>query len=82
MDGFINIVRAVAAHCGLADEAVHVRKSQVVLPGFFRATKNRDALVVDHGRLPGVFEFKSQVGSFDNNLNNRVEEVIGSAADP
>ena len=28
-----------------------------------------------------VFEFKSQVGSFGNNLNNRSEEVIGSAAD-
>jgi hypothetical protein len=28
-----------------------------------------------------VFEFKSQVGSFGNNFNNRSEEVIGSAAD-
>ena len=27
------------------------------------------------------FEFRSQVGSFGNNLNNRSEEVIGSAAD-
>ncbi len=26
-------------------------------------------------------EFKSQVGSFGNNLNNRSEEVVGSAAD-
>lgn len=81
MDGFVGIVRAVAARCGLPDDAVHVRKSQVVLPGFFRATKNWDVLVVDQGRLLGVFEFKSQVGSFGNNLNNRSEEVIGSAAD-
>jgi len=81
MDGFIELVRAVAAHCGLAGDTVHVRKSQVILPGFFRATKNWDVLVIHEKRLLGVFEFKSQVGSFGNNLNNRSEEVIGSAAD-
>jgi hypothetical protein len=53
----------------------------VVLPGFFRATKNWDVLVIHQRRLLAVFEFKSQVGSFGNNLNNRSEEVIGSAAD-
>ena len=81
MDGFVEVVRVVASHCGLPPEAVHVRKSQVILPGFFRATKNWDILVVHEERLLGVFEFKSQVGSFGNNLNNRAEEVIGSAAD-
>lgn len=81
MDGFVEIVHAVVAHCGLATDTVHVRKSQVVLPGFFRATKNWDVLVVHDKRLLGVFEFKSQVGSFGNNFNNRSEEVIGSAAD-
>jgi hypothetical protein len=81
MDGFVDVVRTVAAHCGLPADAVHVRKSKVILPGFFRATKNWDVLVVDRGRLLGVFEFKSQVGSFGNNLNNRAEEVIGSAVD-
>lgn len=81
MDGFIEVVRAVVAHCGLAADTVHVRKSKVVLPGFFRATKSWDVLVVHEKRLLGVFEFKSQVGSFGNNFNNRSEEVIGSAAD-
>ncbi|MEY2151183.1 PaeR7I family type II restriction endonuclease [Rhodanobacter sp. 115] len=81
MDGFIEIVRAVVKHCGLPEDTVHVRKSKVVLPGFFRATKNWDVLVVQKKRLLGVFEFKSQVGSFGNNFNNRSEEVIGSAAD-
>lgn len=81
MDGFVEIVCAVVAHCGLAANTVHVRKSQVILPGFFRATKNWDVLVVHDKRLLGVFEFKSQVGSFGNNFNNRSEEVIGSAAD-
>ncbi len=53
----------------------------MILPGFFRATKNRDVLVIHERRLPAVFEFKSKVGSFGNNFNNRSEEVIGSAAD-
>ncbi|HEY2346119.1 MAG TPA: PaeR7I family type II restriction endonuclease [Xanthomonadaceae bacterium] len=81
MDGFVAIVKAVVEHCGLPAETVHTRKSNVILPGFFRATKNWDVLVVHKRRLLGVFEFKSQVGSFGNNFNNRSEEVIGSAAD-
>jgi hypothetical protein len=81
MDGFLDLVRRIVVHCDLPTTCVHTRKSRVVLPGFFRATKNWDALVIHERRLLGVFEFKSQVGSFGNNLNNRSEEVIGSAAD-
>ena len=33
------------------------------------------------GRLLAGIEFKSQVGSFGNNYNNRAEEAIGSATD-
>jgi len=81
MNVFADLVREVVEHCGLPAESVHTRKKVVVLPGFFRATKNWDVLVIHQRRLLAVFEFKSQVGSFDNNLNNRSEEVIGSAAD-
>lgn len=81
MDGFVEIVQSVVVHCGFDAEDVHTRKSKVVLPGYFRATKNWDVVVIRERRLIGVFEFKSQVGSFGNNLNNRSEEVIGSAAD-
>ena len=81
MDGFIDVVHAVVAHCGLTADAVHVRKSKVILPGFFRATKSWDVLIIHEKRLLAVFEFKSQVGSFGNNFNNRSEEAIGSAAD-
>jgi hypothetical protein len=81
MDGFIRLVAQVATHCGLDASAVRTRKSDLVLPGFFRATKNWDVLVIHEGRLLAVFEFKSQVGSFGNNFNNRSEEVVGSAAD-
>jgi hypothetical protein len=81
MNGFVELVRDVACHCGLPLDSVHSKGPRVVLPGFFRATKNWDVLVIHKRRLLAVFEFKSQVGSFGNNLNNRSEEVIGSAAD-
>ena len=81
MDGFVEIVQRVVVHCGFEAEDVYTRKSKVVLPGYFRATKNWDVLVIHKRRLIGVFEFKSQVGSFGNNFNNRTEEVVGSAAD-
>lgn len=81
MDGFAQLVRDVVQHCGMPRECVQSGMRDVVLPGFFRATKNWDVLVIHQRRLLAVFEFKSQVGSFGNNLNNRSEEVIGSAAD-
>ena len=81
LDAFIRLVTVVARHCGLPDEAVLTRKGNVVLPGYFRATKNWDVLVIHRRRLIAIFEFKSQVGSFGNNFNNRSEEVIGAAAD-
>lgn len=81
MDGFCELVRHVATHCGLPPSAVQTRRGSVVLPGYFRATKTWDVLVIYQRRLIAAFEFKSQVGSFGNNFNNRSEEAIGSAAD-
>lgn len=81
MDGFCELVRAVALHCGLPGPAVHTRRGSGVLPGYYRATKTWDVLVIHGGRLLAAFEFKSQVGSFGNNFNNRSEEAIGSATD-
>ncbi len=81
MDGFCELVRVVAIHCGLPSEVVHTRRGSGTLPGYYRATKAWDVLVIHRGRLIAVFEFKSQVGSFGNNFNNRTEEAIGSAAD-
>lgn len=81
MDGFCELVRVVAMHCGLPSRAVHTRRGSGTLPGYYRATKTWDVLVIHRDRLIAVFEFKSQVGSFGNNFNNRTEEAIGSAAD-
>ena len=66
---------------GLSRVAVHTRKRDVVLPGFFRPTKEWDLIVVHDKHLLAIVEFKSQVGSFGNNFNNRVEEALGNATD-
>ena len=81
LDSFCELVRVVAVHCGLPAAAVYTRRGSGTLPGYYRATKTWDALVIYKKRLVAAFEFKSQVGSFGNNFNNRTEEVIGSAAD-
>lgn len=51
------------------------------LPGFYRRAKDWDLVVIYRGVLVAAIEFKSQVGSFGNNFNNRTEEAIGNAAD-
>jgi len=55
-------------------------RKNLSLPGYYRPTKNWDVLLVHQHRLLAVLEFKSQVGSFGNNFNNRTEEV-GNASD-
>lgn len=52
------------------------------LPGYFRATKKWDLIVVSEKQLVLAMEFKSQAGkSIGNNVNNRSEEAVGSAKD-
>jgi hypothetical protein len=81
LDGFIQIYRDLFASAGLPE--VHVFwQERKELPGFYRAEKNRDLVVVADGCLLGVIEFKAQVGpSFGNNFNNRTEEALGNATD-
>ena len=82
LDGFVEVTRAVARHCGVPAKAVFAKgKKNLTLPGYFRPHKNWDALIIWNGRLLAVLEFKSQVGSFGKNFNNRAEEVLGNATD-
>jgi hypothetical protein len=82
LNAFANLILAVGKHSGFKDQEIIVAsKGKQVIPGYFRATKEWDALVVYKGRLIAAFELKSQVGSFGNNINNRSEEVLGSATD-
>ncbi len=81
MDAFVEMVGELICANGLAAADIMLKRRLLTLPGFFRPTKLWDMLVVHHGRLVAALEFKSQVGSFGNNANNRTEEAIGNALD-
>ncbi len=81
MDGFVRLICDLLATAGLPQECMHTKRN-VELPGWFRAEKSWDLIVILDDRLIASVEFKSQVGpSFGNNFNNRTEEAIGSATD-
>jgi hypothetical protein len=80
MNSFVNLVRDLLCESGLDKAQVHCEKL-AELPGWYRPEKKWDLLVVADGQLLAGIEFKSQVGSFGNNYNNRTEEAIGSASD-
>jgi hypothetical protein len=81
LDGFSDICRKLFISAGVLDANVFWQ-SRRELPGFFRAEKNWDLIVVADGTLLAVIEFKAQVGpSFGNNFNNRSEEAVGNATD-
>ena len=80
MNGFINLVRELLCESGLPMAHVYCEK-YVEIPGWYRPEKKWDLLIVSDGQLLAGIEFKSQVGSFGNNYNNRTEEAIGSATD-
>ncbi len=86
MDGFVKLIQNLVVANGLPTQSVFIeRGAPVTLPGFYRATKMWDLLVVHHSekstRLVAALELKSHVGSFGNNFNNRCEEAIGTAVD-
>ena len=81
MDGFLQLTHALVEANGLTMAEICSSKKVLTLPGFFRPTKVWDMLVTYRGQLVAALEFKSQVGSFGNNFNNRTEEAIGTAHD-
>ncbi len=75
------LVADILCDAGLKQLDVRTRTT-LELPGYYRAEKKWDLIVVSEGQLVTAMEFKSQVGpSFGNNFNNRSEEAIGSATD-
>jgi hypothetical protein len=81
-DGFIKLIADIVRDAGLPKATIHVtQKKSRTLPGFFRPAKEWDLVVTSGNNLVAVVEVKSQVGSFGNNFNNRVEEALGNATD-
>lgn len=82
MDGFVSLVTDIVQANGLAHAEIHLERTALTLPGYFRPTKLWDLLVIHQGELIAAIELKSHVGpSFGNNFNNRAEEAIGTAHD-
>lgn len=81
MDGFVGLVRELLLRADVPGESIFINR-RLELPGWFRAEKQWDLVVVHNDELLAALEFKSQVGpSFGNNFNNRSEEALGSASD-
>lgn len=81
MDGFIQLVFDLLVEAKVPETSIAIEK-RIELPGWFRAEKKWDLIVVHGGELLAALEFKSQIGpSFGNNFNNRTEEALGSATD-
>jgi hypothetical protein len=81
-DGFVRLVAAIIKDAALPKVDIHVtEKKPRTLPGFYRPCKEWDVVVLSNTSLVAVVEVKSQVGSFGNNFNNRVEEALGNATD-
>jgi hypothetical protein len=81
MDGFVGLVHDLLLENGAPQAGIHLTR-HLELPGWYRAEKSWDLIVVIRDELIAALEFKSQVGpSFGNNFNNRTEEALGSATD-
>jgi hypothetical protein len=81
MDGFVRLVRDLLIAAKVPQKSIAIDK-KIELPGWFRAEKKWDLIVVNEKQLLAAIEFKSQIGpSFGNNFNNRTEEALGSATD-
>ena len=68
---------------GVPADVVFDRSAQGdwTLPGWYRSSKDWDVTVIDSNVLVAAVELKSISSSFGNNLNNRIEEVLGSVTD-
>jgi hypothetical protein len=81
-DGFVDLIAAIVRSAGLKDVDIRTaEKKQRTLPGYFRPSKEWDLVVLSGSDMVAAVEVKSQVGSFGNNFNNRVEEALGNATD-
>ncbi len=81
LDPVRELIASVFLDAGFAADSIS-RSSGIVLPGYYRPTKQWDLVVTHNDRLVAAIELKSQVGpSFGNNVNNRTGEAIGNAVD-
>lgn len=81
LDGFLVALTDQLVRAGVERKNIFTQKGKTPIPGYFRATKAWDLLVIREGQLLVAIEVKSISSSFGNNLNNRTEEALGNATD-
>jgi hypothetical protein len=81
LDPLAELVKDVLVDAGIPAKEINCARSNLELPGYFRAEKKWDVVVVHEGEFVAAIEFKSILGSFGNNMNNRTEEALGNATD-
>jgi hypothetical protein len=81
LDAIAAVISETFTEAGIPSEWVFGERTGLELPGYFRAEKKWDIVVAHRKRLIAAIEFKSIWGSYGNNINNRVEEAVGSASD-
>ena len=81
MDGFADLIESTVIE-NINDGIRLFKNKLLVLPGYFRPTKEWDLLIFHKKTLLAAIELKSQRGpSFGNNYNNRSEEIVGLGHD-
>lgn len=81
MAGLIDLIRNDLISAGIGENEIFSSRVNVTLPGWYRATKDWDMLAFCDEKLLAAIELKSINSSFGNNINNRIEESLGSAVD-
>jgi len=80
LDPLAQLVEQVLVDAGLPQSAIYKDRG-VELPGYYRPEKKWDVETIHEGTVAVAVEFKSILGSYGNNMNNRVEEALGNATD-
>lgn len=81
MDMMANLIADAFVDAKIPRSSVFCGRSSLKLPGYFRAEKQWDIVVVHKGQLVAAIELKAIASSYGNNMNNRTEEALGNAVD-
>ena len=77
---FLDLIEADLITNGWSSEDIE-RGRKALIAGHFRPAKAWDIVGFANESPKFAIEYKSQVGSYGNNENNRIEEALGSALD-
>lgn len=81
LQAFASLIERVAAENGLGQLPDPAEPTLSRIPGYFRESKDWDIHLRIGSQLLAAIEIKSMSSSFANNIQNRVEEVVGTGVD-